>query len=130
MKDRSTIVCIRKGQILLIARGRSRWSLPGGTIKRSEAPLQAARRELAEETNLVDDGLTYLFRFGGLNKRHHVFLAEVTARSAPHPQNEITRCRWFNPMKIAALPASVPTRAIVELLIRSSGQKERRRGML
>jgi NUDIX domain len=45
MKARATIICSRDGKVLLVARTRSRWSLPGGTIKPSESPLDAARRE-------------------------------------------------------------------------------------
>lgn len=77
MKDRSTVLCIREGEIILVAHARSRWSLPGGTIKRSETPLDAAWRELAEETNLLAPGLIYLFQFGGLSKRHHVFFMKA-----------------------------------------------------
>lgn len=115
MKDRSTVVCVRNGKILLVARARSRWSLPGGTIRRSESPQDAARRELEEETSLTGMELTYLFQFGGLSKRHHVFRADIPQDAAPEAQNEISRCRWFNPSKILTLVASIPTREIVGL---------------
>lgn len=117
MKDRSIIVCIRDGKVLLVARARSRWSLPGGTIKRSETPLAAAPRELAEETGLVGTRLTYPFEFGGLNKRHQVFSSSTPEDISPEPGNEIVQCRWFSPIKIATLSASVPTRSIVHLFV-------------
>jgi 8-oxo-dGTP diphosphatase len=117
MKDRATIVCSHRGNILLVTRERSRWVLPGGTIKRGETPLEGAVRELAEETNLSLDGFQYQFLFGGLNKRHHVFLVHVPEASVPEPRNEITRCRWFNWKQIATLATSISTRKIVELLV-------------
>jgi 8-oxo-dGTP diphosphatase len=118
MRDRATIVCRRDGKILLVARARSRWSLPGGTVKRSESPLDAARRELEEETSLVATEFTYMFRFGGLSKRHHVFLVDIPQDASPEPSNEISRCRWFNPTKISTLITSIPTREIVSLGVR------------
>lgn len=118
MKDRSTIICVQDGKVLLVARARSRWSLPGGTIKRSESPLEAARRELEEETTLDETGLAYLFQFGGLNKRHHVFFASIARNASPEPGNEITQCHWFSPIKVATLSTSIPTRAIVDLFLK------------
>lgn len=53
------IVVNSKGQILLLKRskldsfGGSKWSLPGGTIEVGESPMQAAIRELAEETAIT-----------------------------------------------------------------------------
>lgn len=116
MKDRATVLCIRDGRVLLVARARSRWALPGGRIRRDETPADAARRELEEETGLVATELTYLFRFGGLGTLHDVFLAGVPSDEVAQPGNEIARCRWFVPSKIATLSASVPTRGIVALL--------------
>ncbi|MGQ7938011.1 NUDIX hydrolase [Paraburkholderia sp. D1E] len=124
MKDRSTIVCVRDGKVLLVARARSRWSLPGGTIKQSETPLDAARRELEEEANLFETRLTYLFQFGGLNKRHHVFSADLTRDASPEPGNEISQCHWFSPIKIATLSTSIPTRAIVDLFLKFENRRE------
>lgn len=89
--------------------------MPGGTIKRSESPLDAARRELEEETSLVGAEFTYLFQFGGLSKRHLVFYVDLPHDATPEPRNEISRCRWFSPTKIATLITSIPTREIVNL---------------
>jgi ADP-ribose pyrophosphatase YjhB (NUDIX family) len=47
----------RAGQVLLVKRGRSPakglWSLPGGHIEPGELAIDAARRELAEETGIA-----------------------------------------------------------------------------
>lgn len=116
---------MRNGKVLLVARERSRWSLPGGTIKRSESPLEAARRELEEETTLVETTLTYVFQFGGLTKRHHVFFLDLSEDDASaEPCNEISQCRWFSPTKICTLSASVPTRGIVSLFLRYENRRE------
>jgi 8-oxo-dGTP diphosphatase len=116
MKKRATVICWRDGRILLVERGRGRWSLPGGTIRRCESALQAAARELEEETTLVFDDFRFQFLFGGLNKRHQVFVAELTGAAMPKPNNEIRRCRWFRPQKVGTLVTSVPTREIVGLV--------------
>lgn len=118
MKERATILCWRRGRILLVERGRSRWSLPGGTVRRDESPVDAARRELSEETTLAGHDLGYLFQFGGFNKQHHVFFAILPDDARPEPANEILRCRWFRPRKVSTLVTSVPTREIVRLIFR------------
>jgi 8-oxo-dGTP diphosphatase len=60
----------------------------------------------------------YLFHFGGLSKRHHVFVAHLSGDASPKPRNEIKRCEWFSTTKIATLITSVPTREIVGLFVR------------
>ncbi|CAE6737248.1 NUDIX hydrolase [Paraburkholderia haematera] len=118
MKDRASVVCVRENRILLVARERSRWALPGGRIRRDETPLEAALRELSEETTLAAIELTYLFQFTGFNTLHHVFFADVAHHASVQPSNEIAKCRWFAPVKIATLSASIPTRGIVALFFR------------
>ena len=115
MRERATIICTRDTKILLVARKRSRWALPGGTIWRKESPEEAARRELEEETGLVAGELTYLFLFGGVSKHHHVFGAVIGDLAIPLPRNEITRCDWFSARQVATLATSVPTREIIAL---------------
>ena len=120
MKNRATVICCREGKILLVARARSRWSLPGGSVNRGESALDAALRELEEETSLGDVQAEYLFHFGGLSKRHHVFFANLPAGALPKPRNEIKRCGWFSAGKISTLSTSVPTREIVGLFMAHS----------
>jgi len=116
MNERATVVCWQRERLLLVERGRTRWSLPGGTLRRGESPVEAAQRELIEETTLEGHELGYLFQFGGLNKRHHVFFLILPEDARPEPSNEILRCRWFRPGKVSTLMTSVPTREIVNLL--------------
>ncbi|MEN2468323.1 NUDIX domain-containing protein [Burkholderia stabilis] len=116
VKERATIVCYRDSQVLLVARASSRWALPGGTIKRGETPLEAAHRELCEETGVTGQHLVYSMQFTGLAKIHHVFFAEVGPDHTPQPNNEIEQCRWFPIDGVDALRASIPTKRIVELV--------------
>ncbi len=50
------VVCLRDGEVLLIRRGRppkqGEWSLPGGRIEPGERAMEAALRELREETGV------------------------------------------------------------------------------
>lgn len=121
VKERATILCCRHGKILLVDRGRSRWALPGGAIRRKEAPGDAALRELLEETSLVVSNVQYVFQFVGLNKRHHVFLSVLGDDLQARPANGIVRCCWIRPDEIVRFAASVPTREIVALLLGAGG---------
>ena len=53
------IVFDERGRILLIKRlyppGRGRWSIPGGHVEKGEDVLEAAKRELYEETGIDAD---------------------------------------------------------------------------
>lgn len=52
-----SILCHRNGEVLLIRRGKAPyagyWSLPGGKVEAGESLLQAAHRELLEETGVT-----------------------------------------------------------------------------
>ncbi len=60
------IVCDEEGRVLLLRRANSAhasgaWCLPGGKVDYGEEVLEAARRELTEETGLVPSQLNFLF---------------------------------------------------------------------
>ncbi|VWB09130.1 NUDIX hydrolase [Burkholderia lata] len=115
LKERATIVCLQGQLVLLVARAASRWALPGGTIKAGETPLEAAHRELWEETGLVGLNLTYAMHFGGLSKMHHVFIGALATDLKPQASNEIAQCKLFRHDAVAKLRASIPTKKIIEL---------------
>ncbi len=59
-------------KVLLIQRKlepfRGRWALPGGFVRINETLEEAARRELAEETGVVDLFLEQLYTFGAVQR--------------------------------------------------------------
>ena len=75
--------------------------IPAGLIEPGEDPLEAARRELAEETGLSGD-LTYLFSYfvspGFTDEKTHVFLAENLKEVEAHPdEDEAIEVVWMRP---------------------------------
>jgi len=70
-------VCLIRNYRLAI--GQALWELPAGTLEPGEAPLEAARRELAEETGYRAAEWRHLLDFwmspGILRERMHLFLA-------------------------------------------------------
>lgn len=78
------VVCFRGDEVLLIRRGRppraGQWSLPGGRIEPGERALDAALRELAEETGVQAEILGLIDVVDGLFPDHHYVLIDYAAR--------------------------------------------------
>ena len=99
-----------KGRILLVrqyrlpARGYL-WELPAGRLDEGEQPLQAARRELEEETGYRARKWKKLVAFfptpGYVSEKMTIFLATgLVAGKASPMEDERIRTRWFTPKQL------------------------------
>jgi 8-oxo-dGTP pyrophosphatase MutT (NUDIX family) len=111
--DRSTkrgVKCVltRDGEVLLVRHtygDRGRWELPGGGIKRREAPPDAARREIREELGIeVEDWTVLGDLFERIDRRGRdrlwCFSAEIGDRELRLDRAEIAEAGWFEPDRL------------------------------
>lgn len=101
------------GQYLLIYR-RGHWDLPKGKIDAGESPLQAAHREILEETGVsnlqwsADLPATYhIYPWNGewvLKQTHWFqFQSKETQQLILQTEEEIEDARWMNPEQMRAV---------------------------
>ncbi|MQT88048.1 NUDIX domain-containing protein [Pseudomonas helleri] len=90
----STVIYLQNAKILFVRKDAPEWSLPGGKIEQMEQPLEAARRELREETTLTLEGEQLLGHFA-FKSEEHLYRMPVIASIRPIPSDEIVECRWF-----------------------------------
>ena len=88
-----------QGKILLSRhRNRTTWETQGGHIEPGESPLDAARRELYEESGAVDFDIRPVFDYWAGDETGSasgvVFLAEIR-KLGPIPDSEMAEVRCF-----------------------------------
>jgi 8-oxo-dGTP pyrophosphatase MutT (NUDIX family) len=93
---------VTDGDRVLLVRhtyGRRSWDLPGGSIKRRESPLSAARREMHEELGLDDAEWADIGELRGrVDHRRdtiHCFRAELSAPRLQVDRVELAAVDWF-----------------------------------
>jgi 8-oxo-dGTP pyrophosphatase MutT (NUDIX family) len=104
------LVAIHVGPRLLLVRTsyRKGWTLPGGGVRRGEAPEAAARRELAEELGLVAPalhpaGVTHGFYDGRPDRVHFFELRLETLPDLRLDNRETVAARLFGPDEVRGL---------------------------
>ncbi|MDQ2923162.1 MAG: NUDIX hydrolase [Candidatus Dormibacteraeota bacterium] len=96
----------------------SSWEVPAGTFNGDEAPLECAKRELAEETGLIASSYTSLGVVHGaafLTGRAHMFLAQSITESERSPET------YEQDMEVLRLPFAEAFRAALDGRIVHSG---------
>jgi 8-oxo-dGTP diphosphatase len=116
------VVCIRGDEVLLIRRGKppreGEWSLPGGRIEPGERAVDAALRELSEETGIdadiigLIDVVDGLFPEAGL---HYVLIdyAAIWRSGEPVAGDDAAEARFVPVAEIDALIDWSETRRII-----------------
>ncbi|MGO9260861.1 MAG: NUDIX hydrolase [Bryobacteraceae bacterium] len=103
--DRKRVLLVR--QYRLPAEGYL-WELPAGRLDEGEKPMQAAKRELIEETGYRAKKWTRLASFfvspGYVSERMTIFLARDLTAGEAHPMDdERIEVGWFKGKEIAAM---------------------------
>jgi 8-oxo-dGTP diphosphatase len=102
----SVVVLDESNRVLLVCENKPNikglWNTPAGGDEVGELPIQAAKRELLEETGIKNVALEFLETalWRGVNGdilMCHIFLARVDSsfRVAPVLTDEILEARWF-----------------------------------
>jgi ADP-ribose pyrophosphatase len=103
--DRKRILLVRQYRLPANA---NLWELPAGRLDPGEKPLQAARRELAEETGYTARTWKKLVSFwvspGYVQEKMTIFLAtDLTEGQATPMEDERIEARWFTRKEIAEM---------------------------
>lgn len=100
------ILCVKEEMILMVeqyryALGQSTWEIPAGKLDSNEAPIDAARRELAEETQLYATKLELIYQFysapGFSNEKLYLYEAFDVKQTSEYSmdEDEYVNVRWF-----------------------------------
>lgn len=118
------VVCLRGESVLLIRRGtpprQGEWSLPGGRIEPGERAMDAALRELREETGVEAEITGLIDVVDGLfpGARQHYVLIDYAARwlsGEPVAGDDAAEARFVALADVEALVQWSETRRIIRM---------------
>jgi 8-oxo-dGTP diphosphatase len=130
IRDSAFAVIVRRSRVLLVrARRERRWQLPGGRMKRTETPVEAALREVEEETGMRPRilGVTGAYsRSDGSVAVVHAASVAPTAEPCG-PRHEIREQRWVPRAEALRMLPLKTRRRLSEALDARVGSAQRRR---
>ncbi|HEY0600056.1 NUDIX hydrolase [Brevundimonas sp.] len=124
------VVCLRGDEVLLIRRGRpprqGEWSLPGGRIEPGERAVDAALRELREETGVEAEITGLLDVVDGVfpEAGRHYVLIDYAARwlsGEPLAGDDALEARFVPLVGAGALVDWDETRRVIDLAAAAAG---------
>ena len=118
MRNRAVAVVVRRNKVLLVRdRGKHRFSLPGGGIRKGEPTVSAAARELYEELGLRARSVERLRHcdFRGAFNHHRVCRVEALGRPRLRG-HELDRFVWWD------MRDSLPLYGHVTSILRAMGR--------
>lgn len=79
--------------------GVTEWELPAGGVEIGESEVEAARREVFEETGYTSDHHELMYSYypmnGSANKLFHVVRCRAIDFTQDFDKNEVSETRWF-----------------------------------
>jgi ADP-ribose pyrophosphatase YjhB (NUDIX family) len=116
------------GEVLLVRNSYvPYYSLPGGYIRRGEAPDQAVVRELAEEVGVsarasdLELVLDHTHEWEGKSDHVRIFSLEVPVRPEVQVDHrEVIEASWWSPERALGLTLFPPLRTVLEARARTS----------
>jgi ADP-ribose pyrophosphatase len=84
--------------------GRTEWELPAGGVNPGESIIEAARREVLEETGYTSQDHQLIYTYypmnGIANKQFHILHCKAIELVGDFDHDEVSETRWFNRAEI------------------------------
>ena len=79
--------------------GLTEWELPAGGVEIGETEIEAAKREVLEETGYTSENHQLVYSYypmnGSANKLFHIVYCKAVAHVQNFDENEVSETRWF-----------------------------------